>query len=115
MVASDRPLRRRRRGFAVDADAVAVARWRDSLAIVNGFFSAGVLDPARFLADTGAFIESLLARTWRAFSAEILQDFAGDVQQGPPWDASNKNIFRILVQFSANLRYVGRDRKVDHQ
>jgi hypothetical protein len=47
--------------------------------------SAGGLDLARFLADTGVFIESLLPYAFAAqvFPAEILQDFAVYVQQRP--------------------------------
>src|ERR1700722_14432386 len=60
MVASERRLRlRRRAGIAVGVDAVA--RWRDSFAAVDALVgSAGALDLARFLVDTGAFIGSLL-------------------------------------------------------
>jgi hypothetical protein len=83
-VASERRLRLRRRA-GVGAGAGAVARWRVSRAAVEAFVgSAGGLDLARFLGDTGAFIESLLIYD-TAFSAEILQDFAVDVQQRPVW------------------------------
>jgi hypothetical protein len=87
MVASERRLRLRRRarcGVGVDAGAGAVARWRDSRAAVDALAaSTGGLDLARFLDDTGAFIEFLLPCGSRPmFLAEILQDFAVDVQQG---------------------------------
>ena len=84
MVASERRLRlRRRAGFAVGVEADAVARGRDSFAAVDALVgSAGALDLARFLADTGGFIKSLLPCAFTAHvSAEILQDFAVDVQQ----------------------------------
>jgi len=83
-VASERRLRlRRRAGFAVGVDADALARWRDSFAAVEALLgSAGALDLARFLADMGAFIKSLLPCAFAAHvSAEILQDFTVDVQQ----------------------------------
>lgn len=48
--------------------------------------STGGLALARFLADMGAFIVSYASmRLDNAFSAEILQDFAVDVQQRPIW------------------------------
>jgi hypothetical protein len=84
MVASERPLRlRRRAGCGAGAGAGAVARWRDSRATVDVLVdSTEGLDLVRFLTDTGAFIKSLLPCSQLGmFSAEILQDFAVDVQQ----------------------------------
>jgi len=83
-VASERRLRlRRRAGFAVGVDADAIARWRDSLAAVDAL-----------VAPLGAWIwlASWLIRVLSSdlcfhapsrpvFPAEILQDFAADVQQ----------------------------------
>jgi hypothetical protein len=83
-VASERRLRLRlRAGFAAGVDAETVARWRDSLAAVDALAgSAGALDLARFLADTGGFIKSLFPCAFTAHvSAEILQHFPADVQQ----------------------------------
>src|ERR1700722_10827862 len=62
MVASERRLRRRRRaGRAGGVGAGAAARCRDSRATVDAFVvSTEDLDRTRFLADTGAFIKSLI-------------------------------------------------------
>jgi hypothetical protein len=85
MVASERRLRLRRRvGSGVGAGAGAVARWRDSRGTVVTLVASEALDLARFLADTGAFIKSLIPCSLAGLiPAEILQDFAVDVQPSP--------------------------------
>jgi hypothetical protein len=88
MVASERRLRLRRRA-GVGVGAGAVARWRDSRAAVDAFVgSAGDLDLARFLAGTGAFIESLLIYATQRFplkSCRTLRSMSSNVPVRRKW------------------------------
>ncbi len=88
MVASERRLRLRRRagcGAGAGAGGGAAARWRASRATADAVLaSTEDLDRERFLLDTGAFIviDSLAeACPTTPGVAEILQDFAAEVQQ----------------------------------